>query len=508
MRGHGEADEGPRVLVVGSGTGGQIEDKYVDWNEPKQIGDFDVAIFDLHDLEGRAQEFGHPHFDSDDAVTFPDRSTIRQHLDAENAIVVRLPREQTATAYHESFGAAEYDLTKWLPFRLNLADATGQQVTIPDAEDHPEAHRLTWRKYFDGLEEQGYQPLQGWHNAIESIAAVSRLSAVYTDPSPPEPDDDGVVRKAAAPRSLASPKGKTTPAPGVHAIRTDNLNRPIAARVSVAYTEEYGKNRSIDLPYKGNVYLLPPSPELSNSEFVERYLWAKHNLLPGPALPGWVADYPIVGEEAIKAEVDDVMARVEEVEHEVQNARSARNQLLWGLGDELEAVVREAFREFGFEVDDEVPGARDGSVHTSNSVFVLETTGRKGGVSQEKIDKLERHMQDARDDYGTEQLQGLLVFNHRREEPPEERSLQPTNFKEDLVEANQTLLTTVDLYHLMNQFHRGEVSKDDIEADLESNSPIINVDVQTPEERQSESAGLLEALRSGMNRLEGLLSRR
>jgi hypothetical protein len=509
MRGHDEAHEAPRVLVVGSGTGTQVEDGQADWNEPKQIGDFDVAIFDLHNLECRAQEFGHPYFNSDEAVMFPDRGTIRQHLDAENDIVVRLPKEQTATAYHDSFGAAEYDLTKWLPFRLKLADTTGQQVTIPDVEDHPEANSQTWRKYFDGLKEQGYQPLEGWHNAIESVGPVSQRSTVYTDPSPPEPDDDGIVRKATpAPKSRASHRGKTPPSPGVHPIRMDNLDRPIAARVSVAYTEEIGENRSVDFPYLGSVYVLPPSPELSHSEFVNRYLWAKHNLLPGPSLPGWVTRYPIVGEKNLQAEVDDLVARVDELEHEVQNAKSARNQLLWGRGDELEAVVREAFREFGFEVDGEVPGARDGTVHTSNCVFVLETTGRKGGVSQSKIDKLERHMQDARDDYEAEQVRGLLVFNHRREEPPEERCLQSNNFEEDLVEANQTLLTTVDLYHLLNQFHRGEVVKEDIEARLESNEPIITVDVETPTAKSTGSGGLLSTLKSVKGRIDGLLNRR
>jgi len=140
---------------------------------------------------------------------------------------------------------------------------------------------------------------------------------------------------------------------------------------------------------------------------------------------------------------------------------------------ELENPVREAFQEVGLAVDGEKPRFRDGGIQLDDQTLVLEITGRSGGVSIGKIQKLKRHVDDAEEeDYG-ENLTGLLVYNSYRNEDPESRSLNTQNFVDELEDRGFKLITTYQVYQLVSQYKKDEIETADIVAKLKDDGPII-----------------------------------
>lgn len=495
MTGHTLSGEETRVIVAGKGTSTGIEDDNTDWNEEKLIGDYDVAIFDLHDLEQRSHEFVHPFFKMERAVEFPSSDIIRNHLEAGNDIVVRLPTKQRVESQSPENVPQKYDLLRWLPFKISLADESGEKLVAPEDQ------RWEWEQFFTGSENKSMKPINGWDNAIEEIRTVPGEKSDYPNPISDE--------EAANPKSLAD---SISPAIGNQReinkfpILYDNIERLVAARVSLKFYDDYLLEKMVEeagmepLPAEGNVFLLPPASNLTHTEFVERILWAEYGIVKKQEFPQWLDDYPLPGENRLKERLDELMNSLEELEENVEMAQAIRDQLLFGQHEDLEKTVRAVFERLGFEVDGEVSGGRDGAIHAENRVYILEVTGQVGGVKESKIDRLERHMKDARDDYDKD-LVGLLVYNHRRERPPGERELNPQNFKDDLIEKNQKLLTTIELHHLLDSHLEGELSSSEIEQIIENSNPIISVNDHSDSE-ESSAEEILEIVKRAKERFK------
>jgi len=451
-----------RVLTKGNRAG--PEDSHADWDEQENLKNNNIAFYDLLDLETRNHEYSYPWFDFDDAVYFPDRDDVVQFLFGGNDLVIRLPESEEVMLPGENRDGEEewYDcgLFAWLPFYVKLNDEEdgGDLIEINEGFE-------SW----DPCLTDGFN----WSVVIQGVGQRAWYkSPPYPDPRPRPVKSGESQQLVQRPETLASPNPSDSgPLINQEVIAIENVDRPIASKVALIAENEGGDM----IQSEGSAYLIPPHPSNQFNDFVQNILQNVFGIDVESA-PEWVSEYPIVGEEQLREEVKNLEEQLSEIESEVEKAKWYR-QLLFANDDdtkyELEEPVREAFREVGLNVDGEKSRFRDGGIQLNDRTFVLEITGRSGGVSVEKIQKLERHVNDAeKEDYG-DNLIGLLIYNPYRNEDPKSRHLNTQNFVNALEKRNFRLIVTHQVYEMVSQYKRGETDTDDIVAKLKEDETII-----------------------------------
>lgn len=452
-----------RVLTKGDRAG--VEDNHADWDEQENLKNNNIAFYDLLDLENRNHEYSYPWFDLDDAVYFPDRDDVVQFLFGGNDLVIRLPESEEIMLPGKNRDGEEewYDceLFAWLPFYVTLNDEEvgGDLIEINEGFE-------SWEPCFtDGFR---------WSVVIQGVGQRAWYkSPKYPDPRPRPVKPGESQQLVQRPESLASPNSSDYgPLVKEEAIAIENVGRSIASKVTLAAEDEDGGM----IQSEGSAYLIPPHPSKQFDEFVQDILQNVFEVNVESA-PEWVSEFPIVGEEQLREEVENLEEQLSEIECEVEKAEWYR-QLLFANDDDdteyvLEEPVREAFREVGLTVDGEKPGFRDGGIQVGARTLVLEITGRSRGVSIEKIQKLERHVDDAKKEGYGENLMGLLVYNPYRNEDPVSRPLNTQNFLDELEKRDFRLITTYQVYEMVSQHKRGEIDIDDIVAKLKGDETII-----------------------------------
>ena len=124
------------------------------------------------------------------------------------------------------------------------------------------------------------------------------------------------------------------------------------------------------------------------------------------------------------------------------------------------------------------------------------------GVTIGKIQKLERHVNDAKEeDYG-DNLTGLLVYNHFRKEDPELRHLNTQNFADELEDRGYKLITTYQVYQMISQYKRKEIDTDEIIAKLNGDETVIEF-VGTVDKNESRLRNRIESVRYRLTNLFG-----
>jgi len=221
-------------------------------------------------------------------------------------------------------------------------------------------------------------------------------------------------------------------------------------------------------------------------------------------VPEWLDDYQIPGEEDILGEIESSESQVSELEQQVERAEWFR-QLLFANDEDysdygLEEPVREAFREMGLTVEDEKPGFRDGGIVLGDQTIILEVTGRKRGVKLGKVQKLERHVEDAEEEGYGQDRSGLLVYNPFRNEDPESRPLNPNNFREELEDRGFKFITSYQLYQMLCAYERGEIDTDDVVDELTGEDTIIQFSSSVGHGGDT-LRGKIDSIRERLNRL-------
>lgn len=480
-----------RILTKGSRAG--IEDNHADWDEQENLKNHHIAFYDLVNLENRKQEFSQPWLDCDNVVSLPSRYDVTQFLFGGNDIVIRLPKVKKTKLPGENRDGEEewydFDLFAWLPFTVVLNDEENGGDLIEILADSE-----SWSVYFDEGSE--------WSVVIQSVRQQPWYSSTpYSDPRPSlKKNIGGKDVLVQQPETMATPtQADMGPEVIEEVIAVDNVNRTIATKVSLTAKDEDGQI----MQSEGSVYLIPPHPSKQFDHFVQEILQTIFNEDVESA-PEWVSQYPIVGEEQVREKIAKLEERLSEVENKVEKGEWYRQLLFANDGDdteyELEKPVREAFREVGLAVDGEKPGFRDGGIQLDDQTFVLEITGRSGGVSIGKIQKLKRHVNDAADENYGDNLTGLLVYNPFRNEDPESRSLNTQNFVDELEERNFKLITTYQVYQMVSQYKRDEIGTDDIVTKIKGDETVIEFSGSV----KKDGMGLRDRIKSAQYRLANL----
>jgi len=449
----------PRILTKGSRAG--VEDDYADWSDEENLKHYNIAFYDLLDLENRKHEVLHPWFDLEDAVYFPNRNDVVQFLFGGNDLVIRLPEHQEVELRgKDRDGNTERyscDLFEWLPFYVGLNDKEEGSDLI-EVRDGFEDWETCFANDFE------------WEVILQTITQRSRYrSSPYSDPRPP-PETSGL---SAQPESLAAPRSSDYgPNVEVEVIAEENVGRTIAAEVALVADDDDGDPVHSD----GSAYLIPANSSKMFDEFTQDILVEVFDV-DVEQVPEWLDDYQVPGEEDILSEIESLESQVSELEQQVERAEWFR-QLLFANDEDysdygLEEPVREAFREMGLTVEGEKPGFRDGGIVLDDQTIILEVTGRKRGVKLGKVQKLERHVEDAEEEGYGQGRSGLLVYNPFRNEDPESRPLNPNNFREELEDRGFKFITSYQLYQMLCAYERGDIDTDDVVDELTGEDTII-----------------------------------
>jgi hypothetical protein len=183
----------------------------------------------------------------------------------------------------------------------------------------------------------------------------------------------------------------------------------------------------------------------------QRPPWIKYDFkMEGRAPPTWLSNYRLPQEDRIETDIQQKREEIETLEDEL-NSLTSYKRLLYETSSNLEEIVRESLRNLGFSVEDEVPGKRDGILHTSQTNFVLEITGTTGGIKLSKCRQLDDWVENVTADSPDENMSGLLIVNPEMATPPQERdvNLEPNVERYLNRRGDYKVLTTVDLYRLV-----------------------------------------------------------
>ena len=447
-----------RVLTKGTRTG--VENTHIDWDEGENLIDHTIAFYDVRSLQQHHHEVTHPAFNLDDRLTLPSHVDVAQFLDGGNTMFVRLPTEQTVELRGEDHdGNTEYyecDLLEWLPFAVRL-----------DSNREGELHEVTdlyasWEWYFDDDFE--------WQTTIDYLGSRAYYGRMYSDPRPP--------KSGPVPRSRAVPP-ESSHGPGTYdeVIAVNNVDRVIAATIHLEDTTEQGEQYQSE----GAIYLIPPHPEIEFGPFVRGVLDREFGM-DVEEQPEWVESYPIPGQSDIEAEIAELEDRVADLDARMDRGEWYQ-QLLFAKDEEdddypheLEEPVRDAFRSVGLDVSGEKPGRRDGAIQLDETTIVLEVTGTTRGISPGKVDRLERHVEDARKDDIGPNVTGLLVANPDCHTDPTDRSLNIQNYVGDLEENGYKLMATSEVYQMLCLFGDGDIDTTDITEALTDDDVIVEFD--------------------------------
>jgi hypothetical protein len=172
--------------------------------------------------------------------------------------------------------------------------------------------------------------------------------------------------------------------------------------------------------------------ESRDGAFVDALLTLARNLGSGPEepLPSWTESLVLPGEAEAALSAKKAAKRVETAQRTASKARvnlqqlQRRKKLLTAAGEELEALIDEAFSDLGCEVSAGRPGRTDRILHWKSQVAVLESKGLTKSAKESNAAQLEKWVSEYAVEHD-EIPKGILVVNAWRKAPLPERDEAP-----------------------------------------------------------------------------------
>jgi len=233
---------------------------------------------------------------------------------------------------------------------------------------------------------------------------------------------------------------------------------------------------------KGLIVFLPPPINVDHQKLIGTLIACTKNYLTTHEVtppPNWVLSYKLPGEDEYDSKISDVNDQIEVLTEEKRRLEDQKNEiskfksLLFEQGPELEKVIIEAFKIFGFQ-------AENRKVDDLEHDIVFESTEGRGIAEVEgkdndaihigKLDQLNRAVDEDFELVGS-YCQGILIGNHFRILKPEDRK-DPFTEKVRIVAQKKSfgLLTTVEIYNAIDKIL---TAPDDEEYKLFCRSKIL-----------------------------------
>jgi hypothetical protein len=411
----------------------------IEWDESTNFKDFDVVFVNLKTLEESAEDYDHPYNESDESPSVFDPGEVTTFIRTGGFMVVYLPdsltvsmgntttkpkKDNTTTVApmgrptkqkdREVDPYNEYDLLDWLPFSVEVdAEESGESVLVLDEE---------WEWYFGNRFE--------WDKILNHSTRKSSYNS--------------------------------------ETIAENSYSKSIATKV----THSYGSDDAY-------VAIIPPDKSITYSDFVKdtlHHVFGMDTNVEGRAPPEWLSDYTLPDEEEIESSIDEKREEIAELEEELKSLTKFK-KLLYEQHTNLEEIVREALRALGFTVDGEIPGKRDGILHTSETNFALEITGTARGIKLSKCRQLDDWVESATIEFPDKKISGLLIVNPEMGTPPEERerSIEPNVERYMTRRGDYKILTTMDLYRLVERNLKEGVDREEIEETFYQENTLLSL---------------------------------
>lgn len=421
-----------RILTKGGSIPGIRHDE-AEWKEPVNIKDYDIVILNLNNIIEKAGELATPDSSIPQSIEFPPIEDVVKLLRAGNELYILLPETRKINLLRVEDGDSseeELDLLSWLPFNIQTSEESGVSV---DQDSVPGRWKWYFNEDFD------------WPMYLSRVSLKDDVLPV-----------DGIFSNV-----TQSTIAQTT------------FEEDIASRLLITDMGDLAAklgNTEMERNYPGSVYMLPLKPGYTFDRAAAEMLSQLHGFsVESSSIPDWAQNKRLPRQQ-------EIIEQSHELKREYERLDRFR-KLLYADGQELEEIVLEAFEELGFETRPEISGKRDGAVLLDDTVFVLETHGTENAIGVGKVDQLDRWVRDAEEDFEGRDVKGLLVANAYRLQEPEKRGPALVGDpKEDFEDYGYKLLTTPQLYRLIQRNQQQNLSREEIREGLRQSELFIEIE--------------------------------
>ncbi len=231
------------------------------------------------------------------------------------------------------------------------------------------------------------------------------------------------------------------------------FDEPLPKESKIYAVNRKGKPLSLEYSWgKGTVVLLPNLPRKNTLPYVLDHAIPEYAGVPEPL---WLLDYTFLDESELQSNLERMQSTI--------SAYRRWKRLLYATGNQLANSSKQAMMTLGLDVH-EPKSAGDHDLEmilTSNDIAIIEITGSTGTVDVEKVRQLLDCMLKMEQEQPDLTVKGLLIANWEREKPPKSRGKAYTAKAIERAQANGIcLITTVQLYELLQKFYRKEFSPD------------------------------------------------
>ena len=428
------------MRVFSKGSGLPYVHKSSGWNEHANFKDYDVVFVNLLNLENKSQNYDHPYNGSENIPKLLDSSDVSKFIRTGGYMIVYLPKHPTV-----EMGETTTKPKKTAGGSQQPAPRGGSMSKKDNTEPYSEYNLLDWLPFSAkfNTDESGesievFKNDWKWYfgDSFKWEYMISGFSGQFFD---------------------------------YKTIAKNSYDEDISIEVT----------RGNDGGYAA---LVPPNSNYLYSEFVKSVLQNVFDIesgVRGRAPPSWLSDYSLPTEENIQQEIDEKRSEVNRLEKEIENITQFK-QLLYEADTRLEETVQNALRQIGFDVSGEIPGKRDGVLHSNKTDFVLEITGTTGGIKLSKCRQLDEWVDNAVAESPQQSVSGLLIVNSEMSTAPGDRNLavEPNVQKYMDKRGDYKILTTIDLYKLVKLEIEEEIGRKVLKQMLSQKDTLLTLPQQ------------------------------
>ncbi|MCI8617843.1 MAG: hypothetical protein HFJ60_06370 [Clostridia bacterium] len=189
-------------------------------------------------------------------------------------------------------------------------------------------------------------------------------------------------------------------------------------------------------------------------------------------MPDWVKDIKFYNDEELKKSKNDNLEKIQKLKGENLKLEEQINKnleyksILYSSGDELVKVVLEILDEIlQYDSRDFVDEKReDFLIKKEDITFIGEIKGVSSAIANKNVSQLDVHVQsyvDKLQEEGKEEnVKGLLIVNHQRNKPLEERQEVHEHQKKLATRNGSLIIETQTLLKIFEKYKKGKLTKE------------------------------------------------
>lgn len=239
---------------------------------------------------------------------------------------------------------------------------------------------------------------------------------------------------------------------------------------------------------KNSKYIVTTLNILKDEEILKKFIkeYCK-NENQKQEIPEWIQDVNFFDDEELKENKNKNLTRIRELnalnaEIDIKVKKNLEyKSILYTNGDELVKVVLEILDEIlEYDSSEFVDEKReDFLIKKEDVTFVGEIKGLSSAVKNENVSQLDVHVQSYLDDLqqeGTgEKVKGLLIINHQRNKPIEERQ-EVHEHQIKLATRNESLIIeTTTLLKIYEKYKLGDMTKEECKKLFKDNIGLLEI---------------------------------